>query len=113
MSSTNLTDGRSKLCFSIVNCERNHLRPGEEPGDATRASKDDAEKLLISLGVSNMQLSVRKVAINKEGHRGDNTQRKDTEKMDYKVERMEKINAAKLKEKEAKKKDSNTEHDDR
>ena len=52
MSSTNLTDGRSKLCFSIVNCERNHLRPGEKPGDATRASKDDAEKLSISLGVS-------------------------------------------------------------
>lgn len=99
MSSTNLTDGRSKLCFSIVNCERNHLRPGEKPGDATRASKDDAEKLLISLGVSNMQLSARKVAINKEGHRGDNTQRKDTEKMDYKVERMKRINAEKLKEK--------------
>ena len=114
MSSTNLTDGRSKLCFSIVNCERNHLRPGEKPGDATRASKDDAEKLLISLGVSNMQLSARKVAINKAGHRGNNSQRQDMEKMDYKVERMKKINAAKLKEKEeAKKKESNTEHDDR
>ena len=34
--------------------------------------------------------------------------------MDYKVERMKRINAEKLKEKEeAKKKESNTEHDDR
>ena len=113
MSSTNLTDGRSKLCFSIVNCERNHLRPGEKPGDATRASKNDAEKLLISLGVSDMQLSARKVAINKAGHRGNNSQRQDMEKMDYKVERMKKINEAKLKEREeAKKKESNTGHDE-
>ena len=104
MSSTNLTDGRSKLCFSIVNCERNHLRPGEKPGDATRASKDDAEKLLISLGVSNMQLSVRKVAINKEGHRGDNTQIKDMGKMDYKRNRMRKINEEIIKEQEQAKK---------
>ena len=115
MSSTNLTDGRSELCFSIVIYERNNLRPGERPGDATRTSKNDAEKLLISLGVSDMQLSARKVAINKAGHRGNNSQRQDMEKMDYKVERMKKINEAKLKEKEeeeAKKKESNTGHDE-
>ena len=113
MSSTNLTDGRSELCFSIVIYERNNLRPGERPGDATRTSKNDAEKLLISLGVSDMQLSARKVAINKAGHRGNNSQRQDMEKMDYKVERMKKINAAKLKEKEeAEKKESSAEHDE-
>ena len=113
MSSTNLTDGRSELCFSIVNYERNNLRPGERPGDATRTSKNDAEKLLISLGVSDMQLSARKVAINKAGHRGNNSQRQDMEKMDYTVESMKKINAAKIKEKEvAKKEESSAEHDE-
>ena len=113
MSSTNLTDGKSRVCFFMIS-GRNYLKEGEKAGDASKVKPEDAKNLPTNLGVSTMVIPVKEdISIDREGHRGDNSQRQDMEKMDYKVERMEKINAAKLKEKEAKKKDSNTEHDDR
>ena len=112
MSSTNLTDGKSRVCFFMIS-GRNYLKDGEKAGDASKVKPEDAKKLSTNLGVSTMEITAKDTSMDREGHRGDNSQRQDMEKMDYKVERMEKINAAKLKEKEAKKKDSNTEHDDR
>ncbi len=120
MSSTNLTDGKSSLCFFMINCDRNYLKDGEKAGDASNVNQEDAKNLSINLGVSDMKLSVNEISINDKGRRGNNTQRKDMEKMEYKVERMKKINAAKVEEKETKKetkpknRDSETnEHEDR
>ena len=113
MSSTNLTGG-SSVCFFMINCERDYLKSGEKAGDASKVKPEDAKNLSTDLGVSTMVILAKDGTIDKEGHRGDNSQRQDMEKMDYKRERMKKINAEKLKEKEeAKKKESNTEHDDR
>lgn len=111
MSSTNLTDGKSKVCFFMMNCERNYLKSEEKAGEASKVKKEDAKNLSINLGVSDMVIPQKTISINKEGRRSDNSQRQDMEKMDYKVERMKKINAERLK--ETKRKDSNTEHDDR
>ena len=113
MSSTNLTDGKSRVCFFMIS-GRNYLKEGEKAGDASKVKPEDAKNLSTDLGVSTMVILAKDGTIDKEGHRGDNSQRQDMEKMDYKRERMKKINAEKLKEKEeAKKKESNTEHDDR
>ena len=113
MSSTNLTDGKSRVCFFMIS-GRNYLKEGEKAGDASKVKPEDAKNLSTDLGVSTMVIPAKDGTIDKEGHRGDNSQRQDMEKMDYKRERMKKINAEKLKEKEeAKKKESNTEHDDR
>ena len=113
MSSTNLTDGKSRVCFFMIS-GRNYLKEGEKAGDASKVKPEDAKNLSTNLGVSTMVILAKDGTIDKEGHRGDNSQRQDMEKMDYKRERMKKINAEKLKEKEeAKKKESNTEHDDR
>ncbi len=109
MSSTNLTDGRSSVCFFMINCERNHLKAGEKAGDATKVNPQDAKNLSTNLGVSTMVIPQRGLMINDKGHRGNGSQRKDMEKMDYKKDRMKKINAAKLQEK---KKESNTGHDE-
>ena len=112
MSSTNLTDGRSKVCFFMIS-GRNYLKEGEKAGDASKVNPEDAKNLSINLGVSTMVIPQKSVSIDEKGRRSNNSQRKDMEKMDYKKERMEKINAAKLKEKEeAKKRDSNTGHDE-
>ena len=113
MSSTNLTDGRSKVCFFMIS-SRNYLKEGEKAGDASKVNPEDVKNLSTNLGVSTMVIPQIGLMIDKKGHRSNNSQRQDMEKMDYKKERMEKINAAKLKEKEeAKKKESSTEHDDR
>jgi len=112
MSSTNLTDGRSKVCFFMIS-GRNYLKDGEKAGDASKVKPEDAKNLSTNLGVSTMVIPDRGLMINDKGHRSNDSQRQDMEKMDYKRERMEKINAAKLKEKETKKKDSSTEYDDR
>ena len=92
MSSTNLTDKKSKVCFSIINCQRNRLRPDEEYGDATKTS--DPYQSTVALGISDMQLKNTTIIINSKGHRGNNTQRKD----------MEKINEETIKEQEQAKK---------
>ena len=111
MSSTNLTGG-SRICFFMIS-GRNYLKDGEKAGDASTVKPEDAKNLSTDLGVSTMVIPQRTVEIDKEGHRSNQSQRQDMEKMDYKVERMKKINAAKLKEKEeAKKKESNTRHDE-
>ena len=102
MSSTNLTDKKSKVCFSIINCQRNRLRPDEEYGDATKTS--DPYQSTVALGISDMQLKNTTIIINSKGHRGNNTQRKDMKKMDYKRKRMEKINEETIKEQEQAKK---------
>ena len=99
MSSTNLTDGKSSVCFFMINCDRNYLKAGEKAGDASKVKEDDAKNLSTNLGVSTMVIPQRSVSIDEKGRRSDNSQRQDMEKMDYKVERMKKINAAKLKEK--------------
>ena len=113
MSSTNLTDGKSSVCFFMINCDRNYLKAGEKAGDASKVKEDDAKNLSTNLGVSTMVIPQRSVSIDEKGRRSDNSQRQDMEKMDYKVERMKKINAAKLKEKEeAEKKESSAEHDE-
>ena len=112
MSSTNLTDGKSSVCFFMINCDRNYLKAGEKAGDASKVKEDDAKNLSTNLGVSTMVIPQRSVSIDEKGRRSDNSQRQDMEKMDYKIERMKKINAAKLKEKEANKKESNTGHDE-
>ncbi len=118
MSSTNLTDGKSKVCFFMVNCERNYLKSKEKAGSASKVQPEDAKNLSINLGVSDMVIPARDLAIDKQGHRENGSQRQDMEKMDYKVERMEKINAAKLNEKKVEtrktnSRESNTEHEDR
>ena len=114
MSSTNLTDGKSKVCFFMIS-GRNYLKEGEKAGDASKVKPEDAKNASINLGISDMKLSAKGISVNDKGHRENNSQRQDMEKMDYKVERMKKINAEKLKEKEqkGKKRESNTEHDDR
>ena len=118
MSSTNLTGG-SSVCFFMINCERDYLKSGEKAGDASKVKPEDAKNLSTNLGVSTMVIPVKEdISIDREGHRGDNSQRQDMEKMDYKVERMEKINAAKLNEKKVEtrktnSRESNTEHEDR
>ena len=113
MSSTNLTDGRSSVCFFMINCERNHLKYEKKAGDASKVNPQDAKNLSTNLGVSTMVIPQRGLMINDKGHRGNGSQRQDMEKMDYKKERMKKINAAKLQEKKpAKKKESNTGHDE-
>ena len=113
MSNTNLTDGRSHLCFFMINCERNRLNDGEKAGDASKVNQETAKGLSINLGVSDMVIPTSSLSIDKEGHRGDKSQRKDMEKMDYKVKRMKEINSAKLKGKETKKKDSEQGHENR
>ena len=118
MSSTNLTDGKSKVCFFMVNCERNYLKSKEKAGSASKVQPEDAKNLSINLGVSDMVIPARDLAIDKQGHRENGSQRQDMEKMDYKVERMEKINVAKLNEKKVEtrktnSRESNTEHEDR
>ena len=112
MSSTNLTDGRSRVCFFMIS-GRNYLKEGEKAGDASKVKPEDAKNLPTNLGVSTMVIPAKDTSIDREGHRGDNSQRRDMEKMDAKVKRMEKINAAKLREEAAKKKESGTEYDDR
>ena len=112
MSRTQLTGGRS-VCFFMINCERDYLKSGEKAGDASKVKPEDAKNLSTDLGVSTMVIPQRTVEIDKEGHRSNQSQRQDMEKMDYKVERMKKINAAKLQEKkQAKKKESNAGHDE-
>ena len=107
MSSTNLTDGKSRVCFFMIS-GRNYLKEGEKAGDASKVKPEDAKNLPTNLGVSTMVIPVKEdISIDREGHRGDNSQRQDMEKMDYKVERMERINAAKLNEKKVE--SSNTE----
>ena len=98
MSSTNLTGG-SSVCFFMINCERDYLKSGEKAGDASKVKKEDAKNLSTDLGVSTMVIPQRSLSIDEKGHRSNNSQRQDMEKMDYKKERMKKINAAKLKEK--------------
>ena len=110
MSSTNLTDGRSKVCFFMIS-GRNYLKEGEKAGDASTVKPEDAKAVSTSLGISTMNISVRNIAIDKQGHRENGSQRQDIEGMPSKIERMEKINAEKLK--EANKKDASTKHDEK
>ena len=99
MSSTNLTDERSSVCFFMINCERNHLKAEEKAGDASKVNPEDAKNLSTNLGVSTMVIPQKPVSIDEEGRRSNNSQIKDMKNMDYKRNRMRKINKEKLKEK--------------
>ena len=98
MSSTNLTNGRDTVYFFMVNPEKNHLKSQEKPGDASKVKPEDAKDLSISLGVSDMVIPARNLALDKQGHRENGSQRQDMESIDYKIERMERINAEKSQE---------------
>ena len=97
MSSTNLTDGKSKVCFFMIS-GRNHLKEGEKAGDASKVKPEDAKDLPISLGVSDMVIPARNLTLDKQGHRENGSQRQDIEKINYKIERMARINAEKSQE---------------
>ena len=117
MSSTNLTDGKSKVCFFMIS-GRNYLKEGEKAGDASKVKPKDAKKVSTSLGISTMDISARNIAIDKQGHRGNGSKIQNIEGMSSKVERMERINAAKLNEKKVKSsntkdKESNKLYEDR
>lgn len=99
MSSTSLTNGKSELFFSMVNFEKNHLKPEEKNGEATRATGKPGD-MLVTAGISSMEIPVNgNITIDRQGNRSDGSKRKDMEGYEGKVERMEKINAAKLAEK--------------
>ena len=104
MSSTNLTDERSSVCFFMINCERNHLKAEEKAGDASKVNPEDAKNLSTNLGVSTMVIPQKPVSIDEEGRRSNNSQIKDMGKMDYKRNRMRKINEEIIKEQEQAKK---------
>ena len=98
MSSTNLTDGTSRVCFFMINCDRNRLEAGEKVGGASTVKSEDAKQLSTNLGVSTMETHVKGISVDKSGHRGDGSQRQDMEGIDNKLDRMKRINEEKSKE---------------
>lgn len=108
MNNPNLTEGKRKsdiTCY-MINCQRNNLKPGEKPGDASKVKREEAGELLIDLGLSNMVIPTTSLIVSKSGKRTDNSEIKDKASIEEKAKRMEKINAIRSK----KQKESGMEH---
>ena len=108
MSNTNLTDG-SQLCFCYLNCERNYLKDGEKPGDATKI--EEKGDLSVAKGVSPMDITANSVVIDENGNRDDGTKILDNAEVGKKRARMKEFN--KVKSKAKGKRPSGNGHEDR
>ena len=98
MSNTNLTGKkRSIVTWTIFTTQQKEIGKVQKPGESINSINDN--RLKVVAGQQPMEISANNIRINEEGQRSNGIKRKDMKNMDYKRNRMRKINKEKLKEK--------------